>query len=243
MSVVPSYIDCLHPQQKLPMPFKIEGNNMMHLHFYTIEKLIEWYKNYPIEHRIYYLKNLLEKYIIQNNLLKILKSMKNIDYGIIDYNFILNSIKNKYTLQDKTLNQILMTIHDYLSIKMNNIEVRLSGEFADRQKNILINKRIPLKGSNYCYIEFYSQQLVSSKINEEIIYGFLRDNFILSHWNDSSITYTIPGYDFHIIFKVDVVNSTPTNYITTRMNTHTPNHKIIPYTKEVEINRFFLVYI
>lgn len=238
-----SHIDCLNPHVYLPSPFNVEGNDMMRFNIYTIEKLIEWYKNYPLEHRIYYLKNLLEKYIIQNNLLNILKSMKNINYNIPDYNFILNNIKDKYTFQNKTLNQILMTILDYLSIKMNNIEVKLSGEFADRQKNILIDKRIPLKGSNYCYFAFYNQQLVGSKINEEIIYGLLRDNFILSHWNNNSITYTIRGYDFHIIFKVDILNSTPTNYITTRMNTHTPNHKIISYTKEVENNRFFLVYI
>lgn len=236
-------IDCLDPYMYLATPFRVEGANMTIINIYTIEKLIEWYQHYPIQHRIYYLKDYLEKYIIQNNLLKILKAMKNIDYGIPDYNFILNSIKNKYNFQDKTLNQILMTILDYLSIKMNPIEVRLSGEFANNQKRIRVNKKIPLSGSNYCYFEFISSVLCGSKLNEEIIFDLLRDNFKLSHWNDNSITYIIPGYEFHIIFKVDVLNSSTSNYITTRTNSHDPKHKLIPYTKEVEINRFFLAYV
>ena len=232
-------IDCLNPCMYLTTPFRVEDN----YDIYTVQKLIEWYQNYPIKHRIHYLKYYLEKYIIQNNLLKILKAMKDIDYGIPDYNFVLINIKNKYTFQDKTLNQILLTILDYLSIKLDTIEVRLSGEFADRQKNILVDKKIPLKGSNYCYFDFYNNKLVGSKLNEEIIYDLLRDNFILSHWNDNSITYTIPGYEFHIIFKVDIINSTPSNYITTSMNKHSIKYKITPYTKEVDINRFFLAYV
>ena len=236
-------IDYLNPYQYLNLPFKVENDDITYTYIYTIQKLIEWYKNYPLQHRIFYITDHLEKYIIQNNLFKTLKLMQNINYGISEYNLILENIKFKYDFQNKTLNQILMIIHDYLSIKMYNIEVRLTGDFANRQKNILINKKIPLNGVKYCYFEFSSQILAGSKINEENIYTLLRDNFKLSNWNDSSITYIIPEYNFNIIFNTCVVNSTPSNYITKKINTHSIRHKITNYTKEVEMNKFFLVYI
>lgn len=222
-------------------PILMEGDNMMTYELVTFKDVVDTYSQYPYHHAISFIKSIIERYIIENNLVSELKYyLPEINYGPL-YNNAMLSLKDKYDMKGKTINQRLMTILDMFSILIPVFETRITGPFAERQFNICVNRKVPRSGVHSCTIQFYNDRVPGRYINERFIYQVMKD-FKLIYWTKDSLSYDIEGLDFQIHFDIKIKDTSPDYYITTRPSSHDRSHNISPYKREDYKGTQYIVY-